>query len=207
MNKHYVKKFIKTLNYDLANDDTKLFDDISSAEKLFGQEMPKICECVEEVWNFPGIIKRNAQTIVYLLENALLEQDTLTYDLQDFTIDDSEFNKLIEQAFQYYKETRIDIATEKIWDAFERIKTFYKQYNKKESATRLIINVSQNNDAYKEMLQQEFDTLTKIGNDFRIRHHETNKQDIRCKEHYDYLFHRCIAVLQLVTSLLRNSNK
>jgi hypothetical protein len=208
MNKRYVMKTIEELQYDLENDytETKLFDDISRAEKLFGKDVPAIHDCVEEVQHFNGTIRRNAQIVVDLLEVALSEQASLSYDLVDFQIDDNEFNKLVEQAFQYYKEARIDTATEKIWDAFERIKTFYKQYDKKGSITKLIGIVSKNNAEYREMVEEEFTSLTKLGNDFRIRHHETNKKDICCKEHYDYLFHRCIAVLRLVTSVLRENS-
>lgn len=208
MNKRYVMKTIAELQYDLENDytETKLFDDISRAEKLFGKDVPAIHDCVEEVQHFNGTIRRNAQIVVDLLEVALSEQASLSYDLVDFQIDDNEFNKLVEQAFQYYKEARIDTATEKIWDAFERIKTFYKQYDKKGSITKLIGIVSKNNAEYREMVEEEFTSLTKLGNDFRIRHHETNKKDICCKEHYDYLFHRCIAVLRLVTSVLRENS-
>lgn len=208
MNKRYVMKTIEELQYDLENDytETKLFDDISRAEKLFGKDVPAIHDCVEEVQHFNGTIRRNAQIVVDLLEVLLSEQASLSYDLVDFQIDDNEFNKLVEQAFQYYKEARIDTATEKIWDAFERIKTFYKQYDKKGSITKLIDIVSKNNAEYREMVEEEFTSLTKLGNDFRIRHHETNKKDICCKEHYDYLFHRCIAVLRLVTSVLRENS-
>ena len=208
MNKRYVMKTIAELQYDLENDytETKLFDDISRAEKLFGKDVPAIHDCVEEVQHFNGTIRRNAQIVVDLLEVALSEQASLSYDLVDFQIDDHEFNKLVEQAFQYYKEARIDTATEKIWDAFERIKTLYKQYDKKGSITKLIDIVSKNNAEYREMVEDEFTSLTKLGNDFRIRHHETNKKDICCKEHYDYLFHRCIAVLRLVTSVLRENS-
>lgn len=208
MNKRYVMKTIEELQYDLENDytETKLFDDISRAEKLFGKDVSAIHDCVEEVQHFNGTIRRNAQIVVDLLEVALSEQASLSYDLVDFQIDDHEFNKLVEQAFQYYKEARIDTATEKIWDAFERIKTFYKQCDKKGSITKLIDIVSKNNAEYREMLEEEFTSLTKLGNDFRIRHHETNKKDIRCKEHYDYLFHRCIAALRLVTNVLRENS-
>lgn len=208
MNKRYVMKTIEELQYDLENDytETKLFDDISRAEKLFGKDVPAIHDCVEEVQHFNGTIRRNAQIVVDLLEVALSEQASLSYDLVDFQIDDHEFNKLVEQALQYYKEARIDTATEKIWDAFKRIKTFYKQYDKKGSITKLIDIVSKNNAEYREMVEEEFTSLTKLGNDFRIRHHETNKKDICYKEHYDYLFHRCIAVLRLVTSVLRENS-
>lgn len=66
--------------------------------------------------------------------------------------------------------------------------------------------MSKNNSDYKELLKNEFSTLTIIGNDFRIRHHETNKKEICCKEHYDYLFNRCLSVLKLATSVLREVN-
>ena len=102
MNKRYVMKTIAELQYDLENDytETKLFDDISRAEKLFGKDVPAIHDCVEEVQHFNGTIRRNAQIVVDLLEVALSEQASLSYDLVDFQIDDHEFNKLVEQAFQ-----------------------------------------------------------------------------------------------------------
>ena len=42
--------------------------------------------------------------------------------------------------------------------------------------------------------------LTAIGNDFRIRHHETTKAEIEASEDVDYLYHRMYA---LVTRLVR----
>lgn len=62
MNKRYVMKTIAELQYDLENDytETKLFDDISRAEKLFGKDVPAIHDCVEEVQHFNGTIRRNA---------------------------------------------------------------------------------------------------------------------------------------------------
>lgn len=94
------------------------------------------------------------------------------------------------------------MATEKVWDAFERIKTYYQQYDKKTSADRLLDVISKGDADYKAMLQEEFSALTKLGNRFRIRHHETDKKDIGCNEHYGYLFHRCLSVLKLATSVL-----
>lgn len=66
------------------------------------------------------------------------------------------------------------MATEKVWDAFERIKTYYQQYDKKTSADRLLDVISKGDADYKAMLQEEFSALTKLGNRFRIRHHETD---------------------------------
>ena len=204
MNKQYAEKIIFNLKDDLENDyiGFKLADDMSRAEKLFGKELPAIVDCMEEAKNYSGTIRRNSQTIIDLLEMELAEQAILSFDLATFRIGDTEFCKLVEQSFQLYKEAKIGMATEKVWDAFERIKTYYQQCDKKSSADRLLDVISKDNAAYKEMLQEEFSALTKLGNGFRIRHHETNKKDICCNEHYDYLFHRCLSVLKLATGVL-----
>lgn len=204
MNRQYAEKIILALKYDLENDykGFELADDMSRAEKLFGKDIPSICDCVEEMRRFSRTIYTNAQSIIDLLEMELAEQATLSFDLAAFQINDPEFCKLVEKAFQLYKESKIDMATEKIWDAFERIKTYYHQYDKKASAERLLDEISKGNADYKVMLQEEFFTLTKLGNEFRIRHHETDKKEIYSVEHYDYLFHRCLSVLKLATRAL-----
>lgn len=204
MNRQYAEKIISALKDDLESDykDCKLFDNMSRAEKLFGKEIPAIGDCMEEVNNYDGTVYRNAKIVIDLLEMKLTEQATLSFDLAAFRINDAEFCKLVEQSFQLYKEARISMATEKIWDAFERIKTYYQQCDKKASADRLLDAISKGNAAYRAMLQEEFAALTKLGNTFRIRHHETDKKDICCDEHYDYLFHRCLSVLKLATSVI-----
>lgn len=204
MNRQYAEKIISALKEDLENDykGFELADDMSRAEKLFGKELPAIIDCMEEAKYYSGTIRRNAQTIIDLLEMELAEQATLSFDLAAFRINDTEFCKLVEQSFQLYKEAKIGMATEKVWDAFERIKTYYQQYDKKASADRLLDVISKGDADYKAMLQEEFSALTKLGNSFRIRHHETDKKDIGCNEHYDYLFHRCLSVLKLATSVL-----
>lgn len=136
MNRQYAEKIISALKDDLESDykDCKLFDNMSRAEKLFGKEIPAIGDCMEEVNNYDGTIYRNAKIVIDLLEMKLTEQATLSFDLTAFRINDAEFCKLVEQSFQLYKEARISMATEKIWDAFERIKTYYQRCDKKASA-------------------------------------------------------------------------
>ena len=87
-------------------------------------------------------------------------------------------------------------AVEKIWDAFERIKTMYGA-NKKSSAETLITNIASGNEEIRIIIEEEFNHLTHIGNDFRIRHHETSKYEINDITHYDYLFNRCLSLLSL----------
>lgn len=204
MNRHCVVQIVLKLKDDLQikADDSELFDDMCRAEKLFGTDIPVIYDCMEETRNYGGTIRRNAQIIIDLLERELAEQATLSFDLAGFQINDIEFCKLVEQSFQFYKEGKVDIATEKIWDAFERIKTYFRQYSKRESADKVLDIISRKNEDFKAMLTEEFTVLTKLGNEFRIRHHETDKKDICCAEHYDYLFTRCLSVLKLAASIL-----
>lgn len=133
MNKQYAEKVISALKDDLENDYNgfELADDMSRAEKLFGKEIPAIVDCTEEARSHGGTIRRNAQIIIDLLEMELAEQAVLSFDLDAFRINDAEFYTLVEQSFQLYKETKISMATEKIWDAFERIKTYYYQFKKR----------------------------------------------------------------------------
>lgn len=55
---------------------------------------------------------------------------------------------------------------------------------------------------YITMFDAEFIELTKIGNNFRIRHHETNKIDITDVRHYDYFFNRCLSMIALAIQYL-----
>ncbi len=106
--------------------------------------------------------------------------------------------KLINEAAQYYGENNKCLAVEKLWDAFERMKTYYHpELDKAKSADRLIENMSGNSPEFKKVYEEEFKALTKIGNDFRIRHHETNRTDIVDDRQYDYFYKRCLALVSV----------
>ena len=47
------------------------------------------------------------------------------------------------------------------------------------------------------------DALRKIGNNFRIRHHERDKIDISDPRHYDYFFNRCLSLIALAIQYLQ----
>ena len=94
-------------------------------------------------------------------------------------------------------------AVEKIWDAFERLKSYYTNLNKKDSADKIINDMADGKQAYITLFTDEFFALTKTGNDFRIRHHETNKIDITDQRHYDYFFNRCLSLIALAIQYLQ----
>ena len=66
-------------------------------------------------------------------------------------------------------------AVEKVWDAFERLKSYYVHLNKKNSSMKIVNDIAGYQNDFVELLNEEFKRLTDIGNDFRIRHHETDK--------------------------------
>lgn len=117
------------------------------------------------------------------------------------SISEHGLKELINEAQQFHNQNNIKIAVEKIWDAFERLKSYYSpQLNKAKSTEKIIEDMSKSEPHCKTMYEQEFRTLTDIGNSFRIRHHETTKIDIGDSRQYDYFYKRCIAIIS--TSLL-----
>jgi hypothetical protein len=117
---------------------------------------------------------------------------------------DEELNKLIENAkSRFLSPNDKQVALEKLWDAFERIKTYFDS-DKRKSAEKLVDLISRNFD--KELIDKEFKSLTKIGNAYRIRHHETNKIEIVESKHLNYLFFRMLSLLDLCIISIRSEN-
>lgn len=125
-----------------------------------------------------------------------------------FNTEDDRLNELFEQAYSKFvlprKENRIE-ALEKIWDAFERLKTYFEN-NKKQSATTLISLVSKNNFLFQEIIENEFKSLTDMGNRFQIRHYEKDKIEIINELHIEYLFYRMSCLIQLCVESLKNES-
>ncbi len=128
----------------------------------------------------------------YLLDlNVNVE---LLFD-RDSKTEDEELDKLINEAKdRFFVPKDKQIALEKLWDAFERIKTYYNSA-KKQSATKLVTIASESFDF--QLIEEEFKLLTDVGNKFRIRHHETNKIEVTKPKHIDYLFFRMLSLIDL----------
>jgi hypothetical protein len=136
--------------------------------------------------------------------NYLLDLNINTELLFEKSADteDEELNKLIEEAKNRFFHPRDkQIAVEKLWDAFERLKTYFNA-NKKNSVSKLVKVTSRNFD--EEIINQEFEKLTDIGNKFRIRHHETDKKKITEPKHLNYLFFRMLSLINLCLTSLKD---
>lgn len=138
----------------------------------------------------------------------IVENSPLTPEIEASTLLISEvgIKDLMKDAIALYKTpnpaARQD-SVEKIWDALERLKTYYTNLNKKDSATKIVTDMGNGKSEFIDIFDEEFKALTKIGNGFRIRHHETDKIDITDIRHYDYFFNRCLSLIGLAIQYLQ----
>lgn len=168
-----------------------------------------------EKTNFQQSINRlfKTQKIAFRLSDRGLIEQVIDYEvLSPELIDKIEkisepgVAELTEEAIKRHMQPTASSqkdAVEKIWDAFERVKTIYTGLNKKASAEKLIDEISGDTDGFADILNREFAELTKIGNEYRIRHHETDKKEIRDIRHYNYLFNRCLSVIILAAEYIK----
>lgn len=138
----------------------------------------------------------------------LIENNVTIQELKDLSKDlnDNGLKELINDAVSYYLKPgpkNIENAVEKIWDAFERLKTCYADLDKKKSSEKLIEDISENRDEIKSIITKEFKELTDLGNSFRIRHHETSKIDFTSDNHREYFFNRCLALIVLAIKYIK----
>jgi hypothetical protein len=117
---------------------------------------------------------------------------------------DEELNILIEDAKERFLSNDRQVGVEKLWDAFERLKTFFSEKDKKESATKIVKVISKEFDF--ELINEEFKKLSKIGNNYRIRHHETGKSKLTPK-HQKYFFFRMLSLIDLCLTFLNSYKK
>lgn len=140
--------------------------------------------------------------ILYKLENGRLISK---YDISSFMVSVKEagLSELLQEATQYYGENKKKIAVEKIWDAFERLKTYFSPaLDKQQSAKKIISLMSAHEYHFETMFEKEFRELTSIGNDFRIRHHETTKIDVEDDRYYEYFYKRCLSLISVAIQYL-----
>jgi hypothetical protein len=97
-------------------------------------------------------------------------------------------------------------SLEKLWDAWERLKTIEPGYKagKKDVFIISLLQKASSEPKFCEKLTDEARALTKIGNEFMIRHTETDKTPITSSDQIDYLFHRMFSLIYLI---LKSTNR
>ncbi|WP_089937821.1 AbiJ-NTD4 domain-containing protein [Candidatus Entotheonella palauensis] len=150
------------------------------------------------------ILSRNG--IAYQLEANGRVVRFLTQELQNlitsarFRTGDRELDLLLETARNKFIDRNLETrreSLEKLWDAWERLKTTEKPENKKESI-RVLLDKVANEQQFRGVLEDDARILTKIGNGFMIRHSEIGKAPVQSSEQVDYFFHRLFALIHLI---------
>ena len=181
-------------DFIMSNSPFYVFDAIEIYAKYSDEKFPR---------QINQVLKLN--NILYKLENRKIVS-TLDVKIENAVvqnIDETGLQELIKEAVQYYNENNKQVAVEKLWDAFERLKTYYSpKLNKAESADKLVRAMSDGVSEFYDMYNEEFKVLRNIGNNFRIRHHETTKVDITDDRQYDYFYKRCLALISTAVQYL-----
>ncbi|UNL92779.1 hypothetical protein CPY53_04050 [Paenibacillus polymyxa] len=128
--------------------------------------------------------------------------DELVSGVGTVNIKDDDLSSLIKTALNLItkpSEYERKLALEKLWDAFERVKTIKatKQGEKRESAKELTKLMANSTPGFEEIINDEFMLLSKLGNNYQIRHFETYITKIPDLALIDYLFFRALSLINL----------
>lgn len=93
------------------------------------------------------------------------------------------------------------LALERLWDAFERLKTIDLPGGEKSQSVQILLeNIEV---GWRGVVEVEMKALTAIGNDYSIRHHETRTTAVPNDGGADYLFVRMGALITLLLTVSR----
>jgi hypothetical protein len=157
--------------------------------------------------------------------NRLFERNGIAFELKDgeiirlapaalqealastvFHTGDAHLDETLEDARTKFLNKDLKVrreSLEKLWDAWERLKTLEKGKDKK-AAVKVLLDKGAQESNFRQILEDEANALTAIGNTFMIRHTETTKTPITPSAHVDYLFHRLFSLIRL---LLKATNR
>ena len=166
-----------------------------------GQE--KFREAINEIFSRNGLayeLKENGQ-IERLASPVLREQLASA----QFQTQDEKLNELLETALSKFltphPNTRRE-SLEHLWDAWERLKTLGEGSDKKKQTADILDRASgKDSPKFREALERGAKELTRIGNEFAIRHSEIEQEPLAKDEHVDYLFHRLFSLIWMILKI------
>lgn len=118
-----------------------------------------------------------------------------------FQTSDAQLDQLLETARRKIlvsDENEHRDALEKLWDAWERLKTVVDSEKAKGAAIMLNKAAGTSQPKLRDFLEEEAKALTCAGNKLRIRHSETNQEPLEASQQVDYLFQRMFALIHLI---------
>jgi hypothetical protein len=164
--------------------------DVQAGREKFQQEVNRLFERNGIAYSLEaGEVVRIAPSF---LHEALAE--TL------FTTGDGPLDEMLEASRHKFLNRELAVrleSLEKLWDAWERLKTIEPGKDKRAKATALLDRIT-TEPTLRQAIEDEAIALTGIGNKFMIRHTETDKVPVIASAHVDYLFHRMFSLLRLL---------
>jgi hypothetical protein len=161
-----------------------------SGRQKFEQEINRLFERNGIAFNLEhGEVARLAPTMLHesLASTVFKTGDKILDELLE-----TARNKFLNRSLTVRRE-----SLEKLWDAWERLKTVEPGKDKKAS-TKALLDKTSVESTFRELIEEEARKLTEVGNQFMIRHTETGKVPIVSSGHVDYLFGRMFSLLLLV---------
>jgi hypothetical protein len=177
-------------------------DDMSFSKT--SDEFVTFCDEINNIFKKTGLLYTltDKKRIERIIENNVLTKEV---EVVVKTVKEPGTRELLEEAIIMFRQPNpaaSKTAVEKLWDAFERLKTYHTNLDKKASAEAIVNSMGNGQAEFVKLFNDEFKALTDIGNGFRIRHHETSKTDIIDVRHYDYFFNRCLSLISSAISYL-----
>ena len=117
---------------------------------------------------------------------------------QTFNTGDTELNRHLEAAREKFLNRSLEVrkeGLEKLWDAWERLKTIEPGADKK-AQVKIILDKAAAEPVLRERIETEARELNLIGNNLMIRHTEVGKPPVAGSAQVDYLFHRMFAMIR-----------
>lgn len=114
---------------------------------------------------------------------------------------DPQLDRLVRDARDQFQDKSPDVrkaGLDKLWDAWERLKTLEGR-DKKQSFSSILDAVAPVTE-FRGLLEREARELTTIGNTLQIRHSELGTVPVEQIRHVDYLFHRLFSLIWLILS-------
>ncbi len=199
-----LKICLKILGFKLvAMDDAKTF-------KSFQQE-------INDVFQRTRLLYRlNDQKQV----ERVIENSPLTPEVEKTLLSAPERGGLREHlsnAIRLYRSRNkedVKLAINQLWDALESLKTYYSVSKKGEKTKTLVGELIKKITDYKnfdfeqdssfnDFLDNEFNLLTHIGNNYNVRHAGPNQKKFPDTRYYDYFFNRCLSLIALAVQYLK----
>ena len=170
--------------------------DQEAGRKKFACHVNSIFERNGMAFHFnDGEVTRIAPSVMH----EILDQATFnTGDIQLDGLLEGARNKYLNRSLLVRRE-----ALEKLWDAWERLKSLEVPKNKKESV-KILLDKAATEQLFRETLERDACELTSIGNHFMIRHTEVDRTPISGSEQIDYFFFRMFSMIWL---LLRTTGR